>query len=325
MNLFNLKCLNIKCLKHIAVASVLSLTALTSLAQDFPSRPVTIVVPYGAGGTTDISARKLASMAEPLLGQPVVIENHPGGSGTNAMRMVARAKPDGYTLIASTSSPLFVTPAVRPVGYDPVKDFIPLLNYSGPYHGVLVKAGSPYHTLKELIDAAKSGKTISFATAGAMGGPHLSFESVARITGAKLRHVPFNGAASATAALLGGHVDVALVPAYRDLVNGGQLSLLAVLDGSRDPDFKNVPTLKEAGYDVEFPSVVGLLAPAGTNKAIVNKLTKVFTQVVKSAEFKQFMTKLNQPVRYMTGEELGQVIKRNLANYRQVAQDLSHK
>ncbi|SBS36065.1 Tripartite tricarboxylate transporter family receptor [Marinomonas spartinae] len=118
---------------------------------------------------------------------------------------------------------------------------------------------------------------------------------------------------------------MALVPAYRDLVNGGQLSLLAVLDGSRDPDFKNVPTLKEAGYDVEFPSVVGLLAPAGTNKAIVNKLTKVFTQVVKSAEFKQFMTKLNQPVRYMTGKELGQVIKHNLANYRQVAQDLSHK
>lgn len=317
-----------KFLKGALAASIVSALGVSSLsvqAADYPTRPITVVVPYGAGGTTDISARKLSSMAEAELGQSIVVENRPGASGTNAMRSVANAKADGYTLIATTSSPLFVTPAVRPVGYDPVKDFTPILNYSGPYHGVLVQAGSDYKSMDELIAAAKSGKSVSYATAGAMGGPHLSFESIARETGAKLKHVPFNGAAAATAALLGGHVDVALVPAYRDLVQSGKLSLLGVLDNSRDPDFGSTPTLREAGYNTEFPSVVGVMAPAGTDPAIVNKLNGVFTKVAKSDEFKAFMTKLNQPVRVMTGEELGKLIKANLEVYRDVAKELSQK
>ena len=320
MNVFTLNTI-----KKIVVASTICLTAMSASAQDYPERPVTIIVPYGAAGTTDISARKLASMSESVLGQPIVVENRPGGSGTNAMRSVANAKPDGYTLIATTSSPLFVTPAIRPVGYDPIKDFTPILNYSGPYHGVLVKADSPYHSLKEVIEAGKSGKTISYGTAGAMGGAHLAFESIARETGSKLKHVPFNGASAATAALLGGHVDVALVPAYRDLVNDGQLSLLGVLDGSRDPDFENVPTVKEAGYSVEFPSIVGIVAPAGTADAITSQLETIFTDVAKSEEFKEFMTKLNQPVRIMSGKELEETIKTNLEAYQQVAKELSKK
>lgn len=302
-----------------ALAPKLALAAGTG---DFPTRPITLVVPYGAGGTTDISARKLASLTEKVLGQPIVVEDRPGGSGTNAMRAVAAAKPDGYTLIASTSSPCFVTPALRPVGYDPLKDFVPLLNYSGPIHGVLVNASSPYKTFKDLIAAAKAGKTLTYGTAGAMGGAHLAFTEVARETGAKLQHVPFNGAAKATAALLGNHVDIALVPAYRDLVKDGQLRLLAVLDVHRDPDFPDVATLKEDGYDTEFPSIVGILAPAGTDPAIVKKLSDAFMQTAGSAEFKTFMTKLSQPVRLMTGPELEQVIARNLVAYRKIAKQL---
>ena len=296
--------------------------AFAAGAEGFPSRPITLVVPYGAGGTTDISARKLASLTEPLLGQPIVVEDQPGGSGTNAMRAVAAAKPDGYTLIATTSSPAFVTPALRPVGYDTLKDFVPLLNYSGPIHGVLVNASSPYKTMKELIDAAKSGKTLTYATAGAMGGAHLAFTEVAKETGAKLQHVPFNGAAQATAALLGKHVDIALVPAYRDLVKDGQLRLLAVLDTQRDSDFPNVPTLKEDGYNTEFPSIVGILAPAGTDPAIVKKLSDAFLKAAGSEEFKTFMTKLSQPVRLMKGPELREVIARNLKSYKEIAKQL---
>lgn len=301
------------------------LGASSAYAEDFPTQPITVVVPYGAGGTTDISARKLSSLAESELGQPIVVENRPGASGTNAMRAVANAKADGYTLIATTSSPLFVTPAIRPVGYDSVNDFVPILNYSGPYHGVLVQASSPYQSLKDLMDAAQSGQTISYGTAGALGGPHLSFERIARETGAGLKHVPFNGAGSATAAILGGHVDVALVPAYRDLVLDGKLRLLGVLDGSRDPDFDQVPTLQEAGYNVEFPSVVGIMAPAGVDADKVKTLEAAFTNAANSEAFKTFMTKLNQPVRIMTGEKLGQTIESNLATYRQVAKELSGK
>ncbi|PLX33828.1 MAG: tripartite tricarboxylate transporter substrate binding protein [Hyphomicrobiales bacterium] len=296
--------------------------ASIGLADDYPSRPITIVVPYGAGGTTDLSARQVAAMAEKELGQPVVVENRPGASGTNAMRAVAAAKPDGYTLIATTSSPSFVTPALRPVGYDTLKDFVQILNYSGPYHGVVVKADSPYKSLKDLIEAAKSGTTVSYGTAGAMGGAHLAFTAVANATGAKLQHVPFKGSAATTAAVLGGHVNVALVPAYRDLARDGQLRVLAVLDGTRDPDFADTPTLKEAGYDIEFPSIVGIMAPAGTDPAVTAKLETVLTKVVNSKAFAEFMTKLSQPVRVMSGEELKKTIASNLEAYRKLAKQL---
>ena len=304
------------------LTAAVALPTASALAQSYPSRPITIVVPYSAGGSTDVSARQVGAMLEKVIGQPVVVENQPGASGTNAMRAVAAAKPDGYTLIATTSSPSFVTPALRPVGYDPLKDFVPVINYSGPYHGVLVKASSPYKTLQDLIAASKSGKPVTYGTAGAMGGAHLAFTAVGNQSNAKLQHVPFKGAAPATAALLGGHVDVALVPAYRDQVRDGQLRLLAVLDGTRDPDFPNVPTLKEAGYNAEFPSIVGILAPAGTDPAVIAKLEKSLNQVVTTEQFKAFMTKLGQPVRVMSGEQLKSTIATNLNAYRELAKTM---
>lgn len=306
----------------LALLASLALTPLTAMAEDaYPSRPITLVVPYGAGGTTDISARQMALMAEKLLGQPIVVENQPGASGTNAMRTVAAADADGYTLIATTSSPSFVTPALRPVGYDTLTDFTPILNYSGPFHGVLVPTSSPYNTLAELVAGAKAG-TVTYGTAGAMGGAHLAFASMAKETGSQLQHVPFDGAAKATAAVLGGHVDVALVPAYRDLVKDGQLRLLGVLDGTNDPDFPDAPTLKGAGYAAEFPSIVGILAPDGTDPAIIAKLEETFTQVASSDEFKTFMTGLSQPVRIMSGADLAKTIEENLNAYREIAKEM---
>ncbi len=306
----------------IALATALLLVTTTAWAESFPSRPVTLVVPYGAGGTTDISARQLAKLAEPILGQPVVVENHPGGGGINAMRSVARATPDGYTLIATTSSPSFVTPALRDVGYDPIQDFLPLLNYSGPYHGVLINADSPYRTLDELLEAARNGTRLTYATAGALSGARLSFTALSRETHADLQHVPFDGASSATAALLGHHVDIALVPAYRDLVNDGRLRLLAVLDDGRDPDFPSVPTLAQSGHDIEFPSIVALMAPRGTPAGRIDTLRDAFTQAASSDAFAKVMKKLNQPVRLMSGEALEAVIEKNLTDYRELASEL---
>ncbi|MAB04404.1 MAG: twin-arginine translocation pathway signal protein [Rhodobacteraceae bacterium] len=308
----------------LALLTGMAITPLAAVAQqDYPTRPITLVVPYGAGGTTDISARQMATMAEKILGQPFVVENQPGASGTNAMRAVASAEPDGYTLIATTSSPSFVTPALRDVGYDTLADFTPIMNYSGPFHGVVVPADSPYDTLDALIEGAKSG-AVTYGTAGAMGGAHLAFASVAKDTGTILQHVPFDGASKATAAVLGGHVDAALVPAYRDLVQDGQLRLLGVLDGTKDPDFPDAPTLKEAGLAAEFPSIVGIMAPEGTDPAIIAKLESTFTEVASSDGFKTFMTDLSQPVRIMSGEDLAATIKENLAAYREIAKDLGN-
>jgi len=306
----------------MGAAAVLLLISPSAWSDAFPTRSVTLVVPYGAGGTTDISARQLAKLAEPRLGQPVVVENRPGGGGINAMRSVSSAAPDGYTLIATTSSPTFVTPALRAVGYDPLEDFTPLFNYSGPYHGVLVNADSPYHSLDELLEAATSGTRLTYATAGALSGARLSFTSLSRETEADLQHVPFDGASSATAALLGHHIDIALVPAYRDLVEDDRLRLLAVLDDSPDPDFPEVPTLTQAGYDIEFPSIVALMAPQGTPDERLEILQEAFAPAAASDEFADVMTRLNQPVRLMNSTELRAVIEKNLAAYRQLASEL---
>ena len=307
----------------VAVFALLPLL-FTSLAGavDYPTRAISLIVPYGAGGTTDISARRLAALAEPLLGQPVVIENRPGGGGINAMRGLAAAKADGYAVIATTSSPLFVTPALRPVGYDPIADFNSLLNYSGPYHGVLVRADSPYHSLDDLLAAAASGKRLTYGTAGALSGPRLSFTALARETSADLQHVPFSSASSVTAALLGGHIDIALVPAYRDMVRGERLRLLAVLDDSRDPDFPQVPTLTDAGYTIEFPSIVGLMVPRGVPAERVERLRAAFAEAAASEAFARDMDKLSQPVRILSGEQMDEVIQRNLAVYRNLAEEL---
>ena len=189
--------------------------------------------------------------------------------------------------------------------------------------GVVVPSDSPYESLDALIEGAKSD-AVTYGTAGAMGGAHLAFASVAKETGAKLQHVPFDGAAKATAAVLGGHVDAALVPAYRDLVQDGQLRLLGVLDGSNDPDFPDAPTLKEAGLAAEFPSIVGIMAPAGTDPEILAKLEAAFTEVASSEAFKTFMTDLSQPVRIMSGADLAQTIEENLTAYREIAKDLGN-
>jgi len=305
-----------------ATALLMSLLLPVAQAADYPSRAISLIVPYGAGGTTDISARRLAALAEPLLGQPVVVENRPGGGGINAMRALAAAKPDGYALIATTSSPLFVTPALRPVGYDPIADFVSLMNYSGPYHGVLVRADSPYHSLDELIRAAASGKRLTYGTAGALSGPRLTFTALARKAQADLQHVPFSSASSVTAALLGGHIDIALVPAYRDMVRSERLRLLGVLDDSRDPDFPQIPTLTEAGYAIEFPSIVGLMVPRGVPPERVERLRAAFAEAAASESFARDMDKLSQPVRIMSGAQMDEVVERNLLVYRNLAEEL---
>ncbi|MCX2522928.1 tripartite tricarboxylate transporter substrate binding protein [Larsenimonas rhizosphaerae] len=304
------------------LSTLLIMLASPAWASDYPARPITLIVPYGAGGTTDISARQLARLAEPLLGQPVVIENRPGGGGVNAMRTVSRAAPDGYTLIATTSSPSFVAPALRDTGYDTLKDFTPILNYSGPWHGVLVNADSPYHTLTELLDAARDGSRLTYATAGALSGARLAFTQLGRDTDARLQHVPFDGAAGATAALLGHHVDIALVPAYRDLVKSDQLRLLAVLDDQPDPDFPEVPTLEQSGYDIQFPSIVALMVPHGVSAKRAETLRAAFSQAASSPEFAAVMKKLNQPVRLLPCDEVEAVIGKNLVAYHHLAETL---
>jgi tripartite-type tricarboxylate transporter receptor subunit TctC len=295
----------------------------TPVWAEYPEKPITILIPYAAGGTTDIGVRKLGSIMEKTLGQPIIVENRTGGSGTIALSACAHAKADGYTLVAVTSSPVFITPLLRKVPYNPIEDLVPIMNYSGPHHGVCVPAASEWQKFEDLIKFGKDKPNqATYGTAGTFAGAHISFLYVEKLTGAKFSHVPFKGGAPATAAVLGRHVSFAIIPKYADHVRAGKLRVLAVLDGSRDPDFPNVPTLRDLGIDWEFASIVGIMAPAGTSKPILSKLEKVFTEAADSADFRGFMKKANLPVNLMNSEKFGTVLKTNYLGYRKAIQEL---
>ena len=307
----------------IALTCLLSVMGTFAYAE-YPERPIKILIPYGAGGTTDIGVRMLASMIEKDLGQPVVVENKPGASGTIALAAGAKAAPDGYTLTAVTSSPCFITPHLRNVSYNPVEDFVAIMNYSGPFHGITVPSSSGWTTFEDLIKYGKENPNQgTYGTAGTFGGAHISMLYVEKLTGAKFTHLPFKGSAAATAAILGEHVKFGIVPQYADHVRAGTFRVLAVLDGTRDPDFPDVPTLRDLGYDWEFASIVGFVAPKGTPSDIVSKLEKALTKAALTDEFKEFMTKANLPVRIMDSKEFGDVLKTNYNGYAKAIKELN--
>lgn len=289
----------------------------------YPDRPVKILIPYGAGGTTDISVRMLASIAEKKLDQAIVVENKPGGSGTIALAAAAHSKPDGYTLIAITSSPFFVTPHLRRVSYNPIEDLVPIMNYSGPYHGISVPAASDWYTFEDLKKFGKEKPyQATYGTAGTFSGAHISMLYIEKASGAKFTHVPFKSASAATAAVLGRHVSFAVIPKYADYVRSGSFRVLAVMDGTRDPDFPNVPTLRDLGYDWEFASIVGFAAPKGTPEAVINTLEKVFLEAAATDQFKGFMKKANLPVRIMDRKEFTSVLRKNYYGYQKAIKEL---
>src|SRR5712691_3516284 len=220
-------------------------------AQTFPARPVTLIVPWAAGGSTDVGMRALASAAEKHLGQSIVVENRPGGSGTlGPGQMAATAKPDGYTLVQLPIT-VFRFPFMTKTTFDPAKDFSYIIGVSGYTFGVVVKNDAPWKTFPELLVEAKAnpGK-INYGTPGPGTSLHITMEQIAKRQGIKWTHVPYKGSAETSTAILGGHIHaVADSSGWAQLVNMGQLRLLVTWGAGRTRNWPTVPTLKEVGVD----------------------------------------------------------------------------
>ena len=261
-------------------------------AQDYPTRPITLVVPYAAGGGNDIMARTAADKMSPALGQQIVIENRGGAGGSIATRQVAHAAPDGYTLGLGGTGTLAVDPTLYPnAGYDPRKDFAPI-GLIGTSALVLVTHPSiPAHNVKELIAYARAnpGK-LNFASAGVGSGIHLAAEYFKVQAGIEMTHVPYKGSAPALADLVGGHVSMyfSSLPPAIGLVKDGKIRALAVTGLTRSPIFPELPTVSESGLPgFEVVLHYGIVAPAGTPKPIIQKLNAALRQAVMSDELKQ--------------------------------------
>jgi tripartite-type tricarboxylate transporter receptor subunit TctC len=277
----------------------------TARAQDFPARPVTLIVPWPAGGTTDVGMRALASATEKHLGQPIVIENRPGGSGTlGPGQMAATAKPDGYT-IAQIPITIFRFPFMTKTTFDPNTDFTYIIAVSGYTFGVVVRDDAPWKTFQELVADAKAnpGK-INYGTPGAGTSLHITMEQIAKQQGIKWTHVPFKGNSEAMNALLGGHIHaVADSSGWAQLVNTGRFRLLVTWGAARTKNWPNVPTLREIGIDMVSNSPFGIAGPKGTDAKVVKVLHDAFKKGLEEPSYAAAMAQLDQELFYLGSED----------------------
>ena len=282
------------------------LLALAAQAQSFPSKPVTLIVPWPAGGSTDLSFRKLGEVTARHLGQPLVIENKPGGSGMNGPATMAKtARPDGYT-ISQLAISAFRVPHMQKVDWDPISDFTYIIGLAGYTFGVVVRADSPFKTFNDLLTYARAnpGK-LSYATPGTGTSLHLAMEEVAAKAGVQFLHIPFKGYADGAIALMGGHVMVQVdSTGWAKQVDSGAQRLLATLGDKRTR--WGAPTVKELGVDTVSNSPFGLVGPKGMPREVVKVLHDAFKKSLDDPEYLKVLAQLDQPAWYMSSEDYAQ-------------------
>jgi tripartite-type tricarboxylate transporter receptor subunit TctC len=279
------------------------LLAVAAQAQQFPARPVTLIVPWPAGGSTDIYFRKLGEVTQRHLGQNLVIENRPGGSGMNGPATMAKtAKPDGYT-ISQLAISAFRVPHMQKVDWDPINDFTYIIGLAGYTFGIVVRTDSPFKTFNDLIAYARAnpGK-LSYATPGTGTSLHLAMEEIAAKANVQFLHVPFKGYADGATALLGGHVMVQVdSTGWARQVDQGAQRLLATLGDKRTR--WGAPTVKEMGVDTVSNSPFGLVGPKGMSRETVRVLHDAFRKSLDDPEYLKVLAQLDQPPWYMSGED----------------------
>lgn len=305
-----------------AWSSATVVQAQDDAAKNYPQRPIRMIVPYAPGGGTDILGRMAAKEISEALGQPVVVENRPGGAAIVGTEAVARATPDGYTLLVAPSGPLVMNPVLRKsLPYDPIADFVPVSVIGRLPLLITVNASLPVKSVKELIDYAKARPSdVNYASSAPLF--QLATELFKQNTGTNFVAVPYKSSAESATALLGGQVTLSIsdVPPVVGLIKDGKLRALAYTDERRSTEFPDVPTVSEAGVPgTEVATLVGIVAPAGTPAPIVQKLQDVLIGMVKKPDVRErFQTIGVEPVG-STSTEFAKAIKDDIARWEAVA------
>jgi tripartite-type tricarboxylate transporter receptor subunit TctC len=294
----------------------------TSSGQAYPSKPIRIVVGFTPGGGVDINARLLAPKLTEDFGQQVIVENRPGAGTNIANELVARAAPDGYTLLINTAAVAINMSLYKKVGYDALRDFAPLSMFSMSPNILVVHASVPVRNVKELIALAKARPgQLNFSSAGAGTTQHLAGELFNLRAGTKMVHVPYRGSAPSLTALISGEVDLtyANIPAISAHVKAGRLRPLANLGPKRSDQLPEVPTMREAGIKgVEVVVWYGLLAPAATPRDIVAKLADAIARAARSPDTRQRLLDLGAEPVGNTPEEFGKLLREEVARWAEV-------
>ncbi|WP_185961575.1 tripartite tricarboxylate transporter substrate binding protein [Telmatospirillum sp. J64-1] len=301
-----------------------SVVSTVGASAQYPERSVTIVVPFSAGGNTDVIARVIADHLTEELGQPVVIENRGGGGGTIGTRVVAKAKPDGYTLLFGVTGTHSVNPNLREVGYDPLQDFAPVSVAVISSVLMVVHPSVEAQNLEELIalTSSSSGSRLNFASGGVGTVAHVAGELFNERTGSSLAHIPYKGAGDALNDVVAGRIQVYMnnIPAILPHVTSGTLRPLALASATRSKLLPDVPTTQEAGLeDFEMGSWYGLLAPAGTPDDVIARLHEAMTTMVDSEKVNERLAALgSEPTVSESPEAFGEYIKGQLDWWKEV-------
>jgi tripartite-type tricarboxylate transporter receptor subunit TctC len=301
--------------RHLIIGAVMAAFAVAASAQQFPAKPVTMIVPWPAGGTTDITMRALAEATGKYLGQQVLVENKPGASGTLGAGAMLNASPDGYT-ITQTPVTVFRLPHIEKTPFDPLTDLTYILGISGYTFGVVVRTEAPWKTWGELVAFAKANPDkISYGTPGANTNPHITMEEIALKQGLKWVHVPHKGSAPAMVALLGGHIDsVADSTGWGPHVQAGKVRLLVTWGENRTKRWPEVPTLKELGFGIVSNSPYGLAGPKGMDPRTVKALHDAFKKGAEDPIHTGMLEKYDQDLWYMSTDDYARFARETFAS-----------
>jgi len=311
-------------------AALATLSASGVLAQTYPNRPITLVVPFPPGGSTGIVARVLADKMSETLGQPVVIDNRGGAGGLTGGRSVAKSPPDGYTLLATSTGTMAIGPSLYPnSGFDPRKDFAPVGRIGTGFNALVLHQGVPARSVIELIAYAKQnpGK-LSVGSAGGGTLSHLSAELFAGLAGIKLQHVPYRGNGPAFTDLLGGHIQMQFVPIVQAHTNiaGGQVRALGVTSATRSRLFPELPTVAESGLPgYEAVQQYGIVAPAGTPRPIIDRLNTAIRAALDTDEVRARLANDGAEPIPSTPEQHAVLLEQEQAKWAKLANDIGLK
>lgn len=302
-------------MKSLICLSILSLSIATSgmlKAQEYPSKPIHIVIPFAPGGGADVLMRPLSKKLNEILGQPIILDSKPGANGNIGAQFTSKANPDGYTLLVGNSSIPISVSLYRNLGYDPLKDLTMISLITMAPSTLVTNPSYPVKTVSDLIKRAKEnpGK-INYGSAGSGSTPHLGMEMLGLATGTKFTHIPYKGSGPAVTALLGGEVDVLITntSTIMSQVQSKRLNPVAVTSLQRSPIMPNIPTISETVPNFEVKTWYGLFGPANLPKEIVNKLNAAIAEAIRSPEIKEQLIRSGYEPETTSPEGFNQLMK----------------
>jgi tripartite-type tricarboxylate transporter receptor subunit TctC len=316
-------------LRRMLATVTLAAVALAAAAQDYPTKPIKLIVPFPPAGGTDILSRVVAQKVGDTYKWNIIVDNRPGAGGNIGVDAAAKSPADGYTLVMGQTSNLAINPTLfKSLPYDPVKDLVPVVLVGSSPIAIAVRKESPYRTLADLVNAgnAKPG-TITMASPGNGTVAHLSGVRLMKVTGATFEHIPYKGASGAVPDLLGGNVDfyMASVPSVQAQVASGKLRLLATTGAKRSPIFPNVPTVAESFPGFQAVTWFGILAPAGTPRPIVNRLNAEINKVLHAPDVRKTIEQDGGEVMGGSPEQFAALIRSEIGTWSAVVRESGAK